>query len=159
MNSAGNDSVRAWGTAPTAKEKNTVQRSVTALLDALAPERVLKRGDKLLGPIEQHRTPSGCVLQAKDAAVSVSWFVDTRSQATLGELHVNVWRGVVSRGGSSHRKPESAAIVSELVLVPISSSVDGSLWRAADGTEFDTAGLATYCASLLEKQIKASAGR
>src|SRR5688500_11281743 len=54
---------RAWGTSPTAKEKTAVQRSVTALLDALAPERVLKRGDQVRGSIEQHRTPNGCLLQ------------------------------------------------------------------------------------------------
>jgi len=157
MDNPGDDKASAWRTSPTSKEKNTVQRSVTALLDALAPERVLKRGDQQLGPIEQHRTPSGCVLQAKDAAVSVSWFVDTRSQATLGELHINVWRGTVSRGGSSHRKAESAAIVTELVLLPITSSVNDCLWRAADGKEFNTAGLAAHCTSLLEKQIKAGA--
>ncbi len=146
--------VRAWGTSPTAKEKNAVQRAVTALLDALAPERVLKRGDQFRGQVEQHRTPNGCVLQAEAAAVSVSWFVDTRSQDTLGELHVNVWKGVVSRGGGGHRKPEAAAIVSELVLHPITSSVDDCLWRTDDGTKFDTAGLAAHCGALLEAQMK-----
>lgn len=155
MSDSGNETGRAWGTSPTAKEKNAVQRSVTALLDELAPEKVLKRGDQFRGPVEQHRTPSGCVLQAKDAAVSVSWFVDTRSQATLGELHVNVWRGTVSRGGGGHRKPEAASIVSELVLHPITSSFDDCLWQASDGTKFDTAGLAAHCALLLENQIRA----
>src|SRR5687768_4778909 len=63
-----------WTAVRTAKEKNAVQRAVTALLDELAPERVVKRGDRLTLPVEQHRTPSGCVLQAPKAAVSVSWF-------------------------------------------------------------------------------------
>ena len=146
---------RAWGTSPTAKEKTAVQRSVTALLDALAPERVLKRGDQVRGSIEQHRTPNGCLLQAENAAVSVSWFVDTRAQASLGELHVNVWRGVVSRGGASYRKAETASIVKELVLFPITASVDDCLWQTADGTRFDTAGLASPCMALLETQMKA----
>ena len=150
----------AWGSAPTAKEKNAIQRSVTALLDALAPERVLKRSDQFRGAIEQHRTPSGCVLQGENAAVSVSWFADTRSQKTLGELHVNVWKGVVSRGGGSHRKRETASIVTELVLLPITSSVDDCLWQTADGKKkFDTAGLAAHCALLLEKQIKAGGSK
>ena len=156
MDRPASESGRAWGTSLTAKEKNAVQRSVTALLDALAPERVLKRADAIRGAIEQHRTPSGCVLQAAEAAISVSWFVETRSQDSLGELHVNVWRGVVSRGGSSHRKAESATIVSELVLHPVTSSVDDCVWQADDGTRFDTAGLAAHCASLLEEQIKGS---
>ena len=146
--------LRGWGTAPTAKEKSAVQRSVTELLDSLAPERVVKRGDMLHGPIEQHRTPVGCVLQAESAALSVSWFADTRSE-TLGELHVNVWRGVVSRGGSSHRKPAKASIVSERVLRPMTKSVEGCLWRMDDGKEFDTAALAKHCVALLEAQIKA----
>jgi hypothetical protein len=154
MDNPGNNTSRGWGASTTAKEKNAIQRSVTALLDALAPERVLKRSDQFRGPIEQHRTPTGCVLQAKDAAVSVSWFVDTRAQGTPGELHVNVWRGVVSRGGSSHRKPETATIVTELVLLPITNPLDDSVWRAADGTEYDTGSLAAHCAALLEKQTK-----
>ena len=144
---------RGWSTAPTAKEKSAVQRAVTALLGALAPERVVKRGDTLQGPIEQHRTPAGCVLQGENAALSVSWFADNRSE-TLGELHVNVWRGVVSRGGSSHRKPAKASIISEHVLRPITSSTVGCLWRGDDGREFDTAALAARCLSWLEDQIK-----
>ena len=142
-----------WGSPLTAKDKNAAQKSVNALLDALAPERVLKRADVIRGPVEQHRTPSGCVLQARDFALSVSWFVDSRSLASLGELHVNVWRGVISRGGASYRKAESATIITELVLLPISNSLDGLVWRAADGKEFDTAGLAAHCIALLQEQI------
>jgi hypothetical protein len=155
MDESGTETRRAWGSSPTAKEKNAIERSVTALLDALAPERVLKRSEQFRGPVEQHRTPSGCVLQAKDAAVSVSWFVDTRSQKTLGELHINVWQGTVSRGGSAHRKPESATIVRELVLLPLTSSVDDCLWQATDGTKFGTADLAAHCAALLANEMKA----
>ncbi|HEY4670582.1 MAG TPA: hypothetical protein VIG78_00845, partial [Gemmatimonadaceae bacterium] len=62
-----------WKAPPTSKTRNAVQRAVTALLDDLAPERALKRSDELHVPIEQHRTPNGCVLQAEKAALSVSW--------------------------------------------------------------------------------------
>lgn len=157
MNNPENVTARAWGTSPTAKEKSTVQRSVTELLDGLAPEKVVKRGDTLQGPIEQHRTPSGCVLQAEDAAVSVSWFADNRGQ-TLGELHVNVWRGTVSRGGSSHRKPVKAEVVSEMVLHPMDSSLVGAVWRSTDGKEFDTPSLVAHCIALLRAQMAMSAG-
>ena len=153
MENTDNATARGWGTTLTSKEKNAAQRSVNALLDALAPERVLKRADAARGPIEQHRTPSGCVLQARDAALSVSWFVDTRSQGTIGELHVNVWRGVISRGGASYRKAESATIVTEQVLIPMTNGLDDNAWRAADGKEYDTAGLAAHCLALLQKQI------
>jgi hypothetical protein len=148
--------VRGWGSGPTAKEKSAVQRSVTKLLDALAPEKSVKRSDEPRARVEQHRTPAGCVLQAKTAAVSVSWFADRREQ-TLGELHVNLWNGVVSRGGSSHRKPEKATVVKELVLKPRESLTEACVWRAEDGREFDTASLEAYCVALLEGQIKAAA--
>src|SRR5438309_2230 len=105
-----------WSAAPTVKEKNAVQRAVTALLDELAPERVLSRGERIRGPIEQHRTPTGCVLQAAAAALSVSWFAeeDANAPGAFGELHVLVWRGVVSRRGAT-RNPDGAAMVKELI--------------------------------------------
>ena len=147
---------RPRASAPTAKEKSAVQRSVTQLLDALAPHKVVKRGDETHGPIEQHRTPGGCVLQARTAAVSVSWFADNRAQDTLGELQINVWNGVVARGGGSYRRPTHATIVSERVACPTIAG-DGCVWRTKDGVEFDTPALAAYCASLLEQQIKENA--
>lgn len=142
-----------WSTSPTAKEKSAVQRSVTELLDQLAPERVPKRGDAPQRRIEQHRTPTGCVLQAQAAAVSVSWFADNRGR-TLGELHVNVWDGVVSRGGAAHRKAAKAELVRELVLNPSVDSLDGRVWRTGDGKEFDTSSLSAHCLALLEEQIQ-----
>jgi hypothetical protein len=150
-----NNPITPWTASRSAKEKNIVQRAVTALLDQLAPERVLKRDDKLRGSIEQHRTPKGCVLQAPNAAVSVSWFVDAGKQAPLGELHVIVWSGTVSRRGAA-ANPEGAKVVKELVLRPIEAPVSDLVWRAMDGTEFDTAGLAARCIALLEAQVEAA---
>ena len=147
-----NNPLAPWTASRSAKEKNIVQRAVTALLDQLAPERVLKRDDKLRGSVEQHRTPKGCVLQAPNAAVSVSWFVDAGKQAPLGELHVIVWSGTVSRRGSA-ANPEGAKVVKELVLRPIEAPVDDCVWRATDGTEYDTAALAARCMSLLAEQV------
>jgi hypothetical protein len=145
--------IAPWTASRSAKEKNIVQRAVTALLDQLAPERVLKRSDNLPGSVEQHRTPKGCVLQAPMAAVSVSWFVDPAKEAPLGELHVIVWSGVVSRRGKA-ANPEGAKIEKELVLRPIeAASSSGCVWRATDGTEFDTPALAARCIALLEEQI------
>jgi hypothetical protein len=140
-----------WTASRSAKEKNVVQRAVTALLDQLAPERVLKRGDNLQLAIEQHRTPNGAVLQGAKAAVSVSWFPKTGKDTPLGELHVIVWSGTVSRRGRV-ANPEGAKVVKELVLRPIESPTSDKIWRAVDGTEFDTAGLAAHCIALLEKQ-------
>lgn len=141
--------------APTAKEKSAIQRSVTELLDTLAPHRVVKRGDPEPRAIEPYRTPAGCVLQARDAAVSVTWFADTRSSNSAGELQISVWKGVVSRGGSSYRRPAKATIVAEETARPVNSSTTGALWRRDDGTEFDTASLAEHCMNLLSDQIKA----
>lgn len=144
-----------WSASRSAKEKNAVQRSVTALLDELAPERVLKRVEHLQGAIEQHRTPTGCVLQAPNAAISVSWFADAATEAPLGELHVLVWNGVVARRGA-RRKAEGAKMTSELVLRPIEAPADDCVWRATDGTDYDTAALAARCLALLEHQISSN---
>jgi hypothetical protein len=153
MDNPSDPAVPPWTPSPSAKAKNAVQRAVTALLDELAPERVLTRGEQLRPPIEQHRTPTGCVLQAATAAVSVSWFAEAGTDAPLGELHVVVWRGVVSRRGSPARR-DGATIVRQLVLRPIESPSDDCVWRATNGTEFDTAALAAHCIGLLQEQIQ-----
>lgn len=145
-----------WSVAPTAKSKNAVQRSVTALLDELAPERVLKRVEQLPGSVEQHRTPNGCVLQAASAAVSVSWFADGSKQSELGELHVLVWRGTVTRRGKAENE-KGATIASELVLRPIEPPLDGFNWQESDGTRHDTSSLSGKCLELLAEQVRASA--
>jgi hypothetical protein len=143
-----------WTAVPTAKEKNAVQRAVTALLDELAPERVVKRGDRLALPVEQHRTPNGCVLQGAKAAVSVSWFPEAADDALFGELHIVVWRGVVSRRGSPKRA-EGATVMKELVLRPVERPKDDTVWRAADGSTYDTESLAAKCLAFLEEQMAA----
>ena len=140
-----------WSTAPSAKTKNVVQRSVTALLDALAPERVLKRVEQLQGAVEQYRTPTGCLLQAATCAVSVSWFPNATKDAVLGELHILVWRGKVARRGIP-RSPKNATLVAELVLRPIEPPADDCIWQATDGARYDTASLAAHVLSLLEAQ-------
>jgi hypothetical protein len=121
-------------------------------LDALAPERVLKRVEQLQGSVEQHRTPTGCVLQAADCAVSVSWFAEATGDSPLGEMHILVWRGKVARRGTP-RSPKGATLVTELVLRPIESPSDDFVWLAADGARYDTASLAAHVLSLLEAQI------
>src|SRR6185503_13890512 len=145
-----------WTASRSAKEKNAVQRAVTALLDELAPERVLKRVEQLRvgGGVEQHRTPSGCVLQAAKAAVTVSWFADPGDDSPLGELHVVVWKGVVSRRGTRPR-PEGATAVKELVLRPIENPTNETVWRAKNGAEYDSASLAAHTLALLEEQVSA----
>ncbi|HSA56293.1 MAG TPA: hypothetical protein VLE53_11360 [Gemmatimonadaceae bacterium] len=141
-----------WSAPPTAKAKNTVQRSVTALLDELAPERVVRRVDQLPGPVEQHRTPTGCVLQTAACALSVSWFVDGGADAPLGELHVILWRGKVARRGAT-RDRKGATVLAELVLRPIEPLGDECVWRATDGSQYDAASLAARCLAMLEEQI------
>ena len=151
MTDSANPRALQWSSSATAKSKNAVQRSVTQLLDELAPERVLKRVGELKGLVEQHRTPTGCVLQAADWAVSVSWFAEATKEAALGELHVLVWRGRVTRRG--HARPaKGATMVADLILRPIETPTDDCLWQANDGTRYDTASLAARCLALLEEQ-------
>lgn len=148
-----NSGVVPWGAGPSAKTKSAVQRSVIALLDELAPQRTPKRAEEP-GPIEQYRAPSGCVLQAATCAVSVSWYSDATEEAALGELHIRVWQGKVTRRGGQHGS-KSAVMVSELVLRPIESLLHYCLWGATDGTQYDTAMLAAKCSALLGAQIRA----
>jgi hypothetical protein len=152
MNDSTNPRERQWSSSPSQKAKSAVQRSVTELLDELAPERVLKRVGEVQGAVEQHRTPTGCVLQAAECAVSVSWFADATKDAVLGELHIVVWRGKVARRGTT-RTPKGATIVADLVLRPIEPPADNCLWQSTDGTRYDTASLAGKCLALLEAQI------
>jgi hypothetical protein len=152
MKDSGSPHAPQWSTSPNAKTRNVVQRSVTALLDALAPERVLKRVDHLQGSVEQYRTPTGCVLQAAGCAVSVSWFAEATKDAALGELQILVWRGKVARRGAP-RSAKNATVLAELVLHPIEPPADDCIWQATDGTRYDTASLAAHVLSLLEAQI------
>jgi hypothetical protein len=151
MTEPANPRTLQWSSSASAKSKTAVQRSVTQLLDELAPERVLKRVGELKGPVEQHRTPTGCVLQAADSAVSVSWFPEATKESVLGELHVLVWRGKITRRG--HAKPaKGATMIADLILRPIEPPTDECLWQANDGSRYDTASLAAHCLALLEAQ-------
>ena len=70
------DEIDESGGPPTIKERNAVQQEVGRLLDAFAPERAAHRmGAK--EDVERHRTPRGCILQAANGAVTVSWFPDS----------------------------------------------------------------------------------
>lgn len=141
-------------TPPTTKERNAVQRAVTTLLDVLAPERATTRAPREPVPIEQHRTPNGCVLQAATAALSVSWFPDGANLAAIGELQVVLWRGVAFRRGSA-RRPDGAVVVRELTVRPVEHPSDAFIWRTDDGATHDTEGLAAYCLALLKAQMLA----
>jgi hypothetical protein len=134
---------------PTVKERSAVQRSVDRLLDELAPEKALRRGERPAMQVEAHRTPSGCVLQAAAVALSVSWFADATEDATLGELQVVVWTGTVARRGMA-RPTQNAVVVSEMALHPVVDPVSGATWLAGDGRTFDSVSLAAHCLALLE---------
>ena len=146
-----------WNTSPTAKEKHALQREVTALLDELAPERVLTRADALRLPVEHSRTLQGCVLQSPSAAVSVSWFAGSPREKALGELHVVVWRGTLSQRGSASRH-KGATIIQEFVFLPIEKPTNATVWRRSDGPEFETPAVAALCLALLKEQIDAAEG-
>ena len=132
-----------------------MQRLVTALLDELAPEKTLTRGERLPATVEQHRSPNGCVLQGPGYAVSVSWFGDESKGSTLGELHIMVWRGTVARRGAT-RHTKGATIVSELTLTPVEPPELGNFWRGNDGIEYNTETLAAKCLALLQEQASRS---
>jgi hypothetical protein len=136
-------------TPPTLKERSAVQRSVDRLLNELAPERALRRGEPLAVPVEAHRTPSGCILQAASVALSVSWFADASEHTTLGELQIVLWSGTVARRGVA-RPAQNAVVENELALHPVLDATHDAIWLASDGRTFDSGALASYCLALLE---------
>jgi hypothetical protein len=130
-----------------------MEREVTRLLDELAPERPTRRGDPAVAPIQQHRTPNGCILQAEAAALSVTWYAEADDQERVGELQIILWRGVVSRRGTTP-SGQPAVLLRQEVLNPIERSVDQSAWCSRDGTVFSTPDLAAHCLTLLDQQIQ-----
>lgn len=141
-----------WASPLTAKQRSAVQRTVDQLLDELAPERTVSRADRVpVLPLQRHRTPRGCILQAATGAVSVSWFPDSPTEADFGELQIVGWHGVVSRPGSAKRS-EGATSTRELVLRPVERAPDAWEWRAADGTTYGLGALIAYCLGLLDEQ-------
>src|SRR4051812_36626529 len=136
---------------PTSKEKNAVQREISRLLDELAPERT-PAASRSVDAIQRHRTPTGCILQAANAALSVTWYVDAADRGRVGELQIVLWRGIVSRRNTA-RKAEPAEVVQQEVLNPIERPTAGCVWRSGDGTTYDTTGLIAHCLALLEAQV------
>jgi hypothetical protein len=151
MNDPVDPATQAWFGARSIKAKTAFRKHVTALLDALAPEKILGKADPVKLVIEEHRTPDGCVLQAPDAALQVSWYAE-RDDAPAS-LHVVVWKGVVSRRGAPPRGGATVAL--EEVYSPVEGPTDDKVWRRADGTLQDTQSLAEHCLALLEKQSQA----
>lgn len=141
-----------WSSARSAKDRTAVGRSVAALLDALAPEQTLTRAERERERIERHRTPTGCVLQGPEAALSVSWFADGMAETGFGELHINVWRGVVARRGTQAHKG-GATVVASMVLRPDEAKLSDGIWLDASDALWDTPRLAEHCEALLEKQL------
>jgi hypothetical protein len=150
------DAPYVWTTPPSVRTRSDVKRAVDRLLDALAPERVISRAPHIPGPVERHRTPRGCILQATAAAVSVTWFPEAVTDMALGELRVTAWRGVVSRPGSAHRAREGASVACESTWVPVDAGPAGWAWRGADGAVLEADDLVAYCAALLEEQVAAA---
>ena len=135
---------------PTSKQRFGAQHAVARLLDALAPERPPARRDEPTTQIQRLRTPRGCILQAPHGALTVSWFPGGAVDASLGELQICAWRGMVARPGSArHAGGTGAEMVWQEVLVPVETGVNTWAWRAGDGKLFDAEVLAERCQGVL----------
>ncbi len=160
----GLDALAPWPDRPTPAQRIGAQHAVARLLDALAPQKPPARRDGPLPPIQRHRTPSGCILQATGRAVTVSWFPAATHSAALGELQLITWRGTVSRPGSAVRAATVAQVemqeTFELLagrVGPVSAGPDDDWrWRAVDGATYDAQALAARCHSLLEAEAAAA---
>ena len=138
----------AWAERPTATMRTGAQHAVTRLFDVLAPQRPPAKREEPAPVALRHRSPTGCILQTADRAVSVSWFADSPNDTTLGELQLITWRGQVSLPGSAKRAAGGAVAVRQDSLVPFDSGA-GWLWRDADGATYDAEALAARCHAML----------
>ena len=152
MNDPIDPASQAWFSARSMKAKTAFRKHVTELLDALAPEKILGKSERAKQPIEQHRTPDGCVLQGADSALQVAWY-DEKDNAPA-QLHVVVWSGVLSRRGAPPRG--GAKVVGEEVFFAVESPSNEQIWRDKDDTRYDTPSLAQHCLARLEAQSNAS---
>ena len=148
MNDAADPGAKGWFRGRSIKEKTAFRRHVTELLDALAPEKRLGKAQSPKLVVEEFRTPDGCVLQAQDAALQVSWYAE--KDEAPGELHVVIWNGVVSRRGAPPRGGATVAL--EEVYTAVYTASDNKVWKLGDATLHDTQSLAVRCLALLEKQ-------
>ena len=143
---------QAWADRPTVAQRTSVQQAVNRLFELLVPQKPPTRRDDPAAATQRHRSPTGCILQGADLAVSVSWFADSANDLTLGELQLIAWRGQVSRPGAARRPgtgPGATPIYQE-ALTPIDGGVGtGWVWRDAAGTTYDNAALAARCEALL----------
>jgi hypothetical protein len=147
---------------PTFKQRTAVHRAVQRLLDSLAPERAPARvgqraADGVDAAVQRVRSPRGCILQGAARAVSVSWFAAADTDATLGELQVIVWRGVVSRPGAAARAAGGAEPIWRAVLRPVKGEGDAWGWRGVDDRVFESAALAARCQAFVEEPLTGTA--
>jgi hypothetical protein len=136
-----------WTDPPTSKQRTSVQKEVTRLIDALAPVRAPVRPGAATPAVQCHRLPRGCVLQGATSAVSVSWFAAAPSENSLGELQVSAWRGTVSLPGSALRR-SGAQLITEKVLVPVEGNVGEWRWQG-DDVVWTTDELVAHCHEVL----------
>jgi hypothetical protein len=142
-----------WGSVAqrAVKQRAAVQREVSRLLDALAPERPPARRDEPSPSVRLHRSPGRCILQGAARAVSVSWFPGRPDGESLGEMVVTTWRGTVSLPGGAQRAAGRAEELETVLLVPVEEA-GAWHWRPQSGDKaFDTPALASYCQELLEQ--------
>ena len=138
---------QAWFRSRSVKAKSEFRKHVTALLDALAPEKQLGKAVQNARIVGQHRSPDGCILQAPTTALQLSWHAE--KDDSPGSLHVVLWNGVLSRRGAPRR--EGATVVSEEVYSPEEAPTDDRVWRGSDSTLYSSATLAEHCLALLER--------
>lgn len=142
----------AWAERPTVAQRTSAQQAVNRLFELLVPQKPPTRRDDPEAATLRHRSPTGCILQGADRAVTLSWFADSVHDLTLGELQLITWNGQVARPGAA-RKPGAGAgatPVSQEALTPVDGGAGrGLIWKDAAGTTYDNAALAAHCEALL----------
>ena len=146
----------AWAERPTIAQRTAAQQAVARLFDILAPQRPPGRRDEQAPATLRHRSPTGCILQGPERAVTVSWFADSVNDLTLGELQLITWDGQVARPGAPRRPGAGATTVTQETFTPVDGGAGkGWIWRDAAGVTYDAEALAARCHTLLDERAAA----
>ena len=135
----------------THRQRTSVHREIDRLMQELA------RGFSVVAAaapdrgLTIQRAPHRSILQARERAVTVSWFPASYPERSLGELQVVAWRGIVSVPGGTHRAREGASVIESNIFQLIWTDEAELRWQLdEDDASLSTEALTARCLARLE---------
>ncbi|HEY7894234.1 MAG TPA: hypothetical protein VIC24_04990 [Gemmatimonadaceae bacterium] len=144
------------GSRLTPQQRAAARRELERLLDKLVADikhRMPMPGAAAMNETPEsalvpYRSPDRCVVQGASGAVSVSWFPAQFTDASLGELQVIEWQGVVAVRGAVRRRESAAASIVRADVYRQVQTPDGWGWQPStsdDAPILSTEDLTALC--------------